>query len=293
MTPLNIPEQTPLYRAIHDKRYNRQNLIKEIEEITGRKLIIYISNIHHYAGHIDRDDIAPFGDLLSGFKNEDIDLFIHSPGGDIDTSEKIVYMCRSKSKSFRVIVPECAKSAATLIALSADSIVMSYTSELGPIDPQITITTADGKLINRPAQSFLDGLQSIKEETAKEGVLSPVYFPLLAHLDPALIDFCNKTKDRAKQFAIKWLKNYMCKDDEKKAQKIADELSNVKKYLSHGMVIDSKEAKKIGLSIEELEPESDLWKALWGLYCKYLVDMSYDKLVKVFESSRVSISYPG
>ena len=70
-------------------------------------------------------------------ENIGLDLLLQSPGGDIDKAENIVYMCRNRFSSFRVIVPESAKSAATLIALAADSIIMGYTSELGPIDPQI------------------------------------------------------------------------------------------------------------------------------------------------------------
>jgi ClpP class serine protease len=38
-----------------------------------------------------------------------------------------------------VIVPKMAKSAATMVCLGADSIGMSRTSELGPIDPQIKV----------------------------------------------------------------------------------------------------------------------------------------------------------
>jgi ClpP class serine protease len=72
-----------------------------------------------------------------------INLLIHSPGGDGTIAEKIVEMCRSylsgANQKLRVIVPNLAKSAATILALGADDILMGHVSELGPIDPQIPI----------------------------------------------------------------------------------------------------------------------------------------------------------
>ncbi len=188
-----------------------------------------------------------------------------------------------------MIIPECAKSAATLIALGADSIVMGYTSELGPIDPQITVTTASGREMQRPANSFLDGLEEIKRSVNEEGRLSPVYFPLLEHLDPALIDYCKKSLDRSKKFAIKWLSQYMFKNDPKKAEEVTEKLVDTKKYLSHGIVIDHNEAEhEIKLKVEFIEKTDKLWQAIWRLHCDYLVDIDEKKLLKLFESKDIS-----
>ena len=285
-----IPEQTPLFRAIQSERYARQEEIRNIEKITKRRLIVYITNIRHPAGGINRDDIPPFADILHDIENVDVDLMIHSAGGDIDVAEKIVYMCRKKAKGLRVVVPECAKSAATLIALAAEVIVMGYTSELGPIDPQIIITTPDGKTISRPAKSFLDGLDKIRKEVEEQGKLPVIYYPLLSQLDPALIDFCDKVIERSKQFAFKWLSKYMCKHNQAKAKEIAERLSDVNTYLTHGTVIDNDEAKQLGLKVEVLEPKNSLWEHFWRLYCKYEISIRTHKLLKIFESSKVSIS---
>ncbi len=290
---MEIPSQSPLYRSIQKDRYSRQDKINDIENSTGRKLITYTTNMNHPWGFINRDDIAPFADLLQMLENVDLDLLIQSPGGDIDIAEKIIYMCRSSSKSFRVIVPESAKSAATLIALGSDSIVMGYTSELGPIDPQVTVTTASGKQIQRPAQSFLDGLDEIKQSVVKEGSLSPVYFPLLEHLDPALIDYCNKSIERSKTFAEKWLEKHMFKDNHSKAKDVAKKLADTQKYLSHGIVIDANEAaNEIGLKVDIIAKDDTLWQSIWRLYCDYIIDIAQRNYLKIFESKDISIPIP-
>lgn len=293
MNPIDLPQQTPLYHALQKERYARQELLQDIERETRRDLIVYIANLQHLGGAIDRNDIMAFGDLLEGKTgaNTDLDLLLQSPGGDIDVAEKIVYMCRDRSRSFRVIVAESAKSAATLIALAADEIIMGYTSELGPIDPQITVDiTPEGMPDSRPAHSFLDGLEAIRQEVEEaKGKLSPVYFPLLQQLDPALIDFCKKAISRSRQFAEKWLKKSQCKDNPEKAKEIAEKLSDPKRYLLHGTVIDHKEALDLGLCVKYLAPDDHLWQAIWRLYCAYEMDMRHAKLAKIFESANVSL----
>ncbi len=292
MSPIDLPDYSPLFYAQEKGRYFRHDFIRKIEAETGRSLIVYFSDVRHPAGSIDRDDIAPFGDLLEK-AGEDLDLLIHSAGGDIDAAEKIVYMCRSRAKTFRAIVPEYAKSAATLIALAADCILMGYASELGPIDPQIVITTPEGRSVQRPAQSFLDGLEDIKKKVKDEGELSPVYYPPLSQLDPALLDYCNKAIKRSREFAVKWLKKHMCADSPPKAEQIADRLLDVGRYLSHGIVIDHTEAGEIGLKVEYLPPDNQLWRALWILHCVYQADLrtAHGDTVKFFESARVSIRF--
>lgn len=286
---LKNPPQSPLFFAVEKDRYSRQRLIKDIQEQTQRTLIVYIGSFDHPEGSIGGSDVLGFGDLLQDLSDADIDLLLHTPGGDIDVAEKLVYMCWSRAKSLRVIVPNSAKSAGTLIALAADSIVMSDSSDLGPIDPQVETISGTGEPIMRPASSFLDGLEAIMKEAAKAGTLSPAYFPLLSQLDPALIDFCRKAIARSERFARKWLNAHQCNADPKKALKIARALVNTKRYLSHGTVIDWREAKAIGLIVEYIRPDDTMWRAIWGLYCMYEIDMRDKAMAKIFESERVSI----
>lgn len=73
-------------------------------------------------------------DLSKGFA-----LLLSSPGGSGLAAERIINLCRSYSGSgdYQVIVPGKAKSAATMICLGASNVIMSETSELGSIDPQM------------------------------------------------------------------------------------------------------------------------------------------------------------
>ncbi|HVX34300.1 MAG TPA: hypothetical protein VHA80_14280 [Solirubrobacterales bacterium] len=234
-------------------------------------------------------DIPPFVDLLHDVETgSDVDLLLQTPGGDVDQAERIVLMCRKRvgDGTFRVLVPDSAKSAGTLIAIAADEIVMGEPSELGPIDPQISVTTANGELMTRPAQSILDGLQEIVDSA--EDQLSPAYFPLLDKLDPALIDFCKKALKRSEQFAERFLSAHMLAGDTDKAKEVAHELNAVEKHLSHGAVIDADRALAMGLKVKALPPGDDLWDALWRLYVDLRVALPSPQS-RIFEGRKTSL----
>ena len=132
--------RTPLFEANNAERYQRQTVIKDIQAHTRRRLICYVSGRDCM---IDESDTMPFVDLLHNVPpGEDVDLLLHTAGGNIDAAEKLIRMVRSKvdSAALRIIVPDFAKSAGTLMVLGADSVVMSDMSELGPIDPQMPLS---------------------------------------------------------------------------------------------------------------------------------------------------------
>lgn len=282
-------QNQPLYHAVHRDRYERQALIREIEKVTGRRLIVYVSNLNHHDSSITRDDIAPFYELVAGLdRDSDVDLMIQSPGGDPNAAEIIVHTLFSRTKHLRVVVPQAAKSAATLVTLAADEILMSDTSELGPIDPQITIPTSYG-LAFRPAQAFLNGLEMIKKEHSDGQALNPAYFPFLKGVDAALIDYCYKSIEHSKRLAVKWLTRAMYKNQPNEAARIAEELINIDKYPNHGQVIHYQDGLRIGLKITYKSFDDPIWRSFWRLYVNYIVAMKEQATVKVFENSHSSV----
>lgn len=288
--PLLVPQQTPYFHAIERDRYSRQAQIRTIEEATGRRLICYVSTPW---GEITRDIVPVFGDLLDDLqKGDDLDLLLNTAGGDIDAAEKIVMMCRARCDGFRIIVPESAKSAGTMMACAADSVVMGYASELGPIDPQIRVPDASGQWISRPAHSFLSGLESIKKAAVEESGLSPAYFPLLDKLDPALLDFCVKSIIRARGFAEKWLQRYQLAGQTEKAKALAASLGDVEKFPSHGAAIDARPGRRDGLHRSRSSSQTiHSGKRFWRLFAEYDLVLRANQLTHIFESRKASIPW--
>jgi ClpP class serine protease len=63
-------------------------------------------------------------EAVSNVEEREVDLILHSPGGSAEAAESIVEYLRTRFDRVRVIVPVAAMSAATMMALSADEIVM-------------------------------------------------------------------------------------------------------------------------------------------------------------------------
>ena len=300
----------------------RQELIKKFESESKKKdrkehkLIVYIARMGHprNANPINPDDIAPIGSILQSFSGADvIDLIIHSPGGDGNTAEKIVDMCRSylpTKGQFKVIVPNKAKSAATLIALGADEIIMGYSSELGPIDAQIPVNVS-GVVQYISAQSFIDARNDLIKNT-HEAIDNKkpyqAYLQLLTTIDVAFVKECERAMNFARNVGSRFLSRYMLgsmknkKEREDLALKIADTLSSAQTYLSHGRMITAKDIASHGvlkkLKIENLDQTNVLWNIIWEIYMRSEVYLSINSnpqqiKAKLFESADSSLIAAG
>jgi hypothetical protein len=238
-----------------------------------------------------RQDAPLLEDLLRGTSDSDTGyLMLTSPGGDPNAAEKLVLMFRERfSKNFYVIVPDYAKSAATLVALGSDKIFMGYLAELGPIDPQIQTGPLPGSSL--PARAFIDGLEYIRERVKKDGDPPAMYYPMLNQIQPQLIAISESAIEDSRKTAEKLLKKYMLKDDHRHAELVAEWLSDGKTYKPHGKVIDLREAREVlKLNVDRLDEHSALWSDIWQLYLRSAHFLQTTGVAKLFESERSSLN---
>jgi ClpP class serine protease len=69
--------------------------------------------------------------------DQPIDLILHTPGGLVLAAEQIAHALIEHRGKVTVFVPHYAMSGGTLLALTADEVVMDQNAVLGPVDPQI------------------------------------------------------------------------------------------------------------------------------------------------------------
>src|SRR3989304_2645820 len=274
----------------NDFQLHRKPLIQNLQRLLNAKVITYTASLYHPIPMIMNQDIPLFEDLLRSTAGADEGyLIINSHGGDGNVAEKMITMCRQRfSKSFKVIVPNFAKSAATMIALGSDKILMGYLAELGPIDPQLG-NPFTGSLI--PARSFIDGLEMIRHYIKERGDPVQMYLPMLSQIKPEIIAQCQSVIDGSCEFAEKWLRTCMLKDKPEQAKQVAQWLSQGVKYKSHGKVIDYNEAREVlKLNVEKIDHSSELWNNIWELYCRSVLFLQQQNAAKLFESETVSLT---
>jgi ClpP class serine protease len=160
-----------------DQLKKRQTLLTQIDDAFTKKYraknrtMTYLFRFGHPRAMMTSSDITTLEATLASISGADqINLLLQSPGGDGTIVEKMVEMCRAHlsgtKPKFRVIVPNIAKSAATVMALGADSIVMGYCSELGPIDPQVQIAVS-GTIQYVSAFAFVDSRDKLMAQIAE------------------------------------------------------------------------------------------------------------------------------
>jgi hypothetical protein len=94
--------------------------------------------------------------------------------------------------------------------------------------------------------------------------------PIVAQLDPLVINMCYRSLHIAEQYGREILKDGMFKtvtDAGKKAEETIHTL--VWEYPEHGFAISSQEAKRLGLNVEDAEQFGE-WERIWGLHMQLL-----------------------
>ena len=206
-------------------------------------------------------------EVLSQIDGEqDISLILNSPGGSIELAFWITKAIREKCRYLNVIVPDSAKSAATLIALAADKIMLGQLGELGPLDPQMPDPTGIG--LRSPLQ-IVKGLEFLRNyyletfdvtvfflldrasmdvtRTMDQAVqlLSPIADSLYRSIDYRELGEASRDLAVSEAYANEAMRRWSPLE-EGVAVSIVRQL--VWEYPDHGHIIDVEEANRIGWS---------------------------------------------
>ena len=165
-----------------------------------------------------------------------------------------------------MIVPNAAKSAATLIALAADRILLGQLGELGPLDPQMPDPGGTGPrsplqivkgldfLRNYYLEAFdvtvlflLDraGMDVPRTMDRATALLSPVAESLYRSIDYRELGEASRGLAVSEAYATEVMRRWSPLEEEL-AETIVRQL--VWEYPDHGHIIDVEEANRIGLS---------------------------------------------
>ena len=258
--------------APHQKR---RDLITEIGRLRQSQVITYFLGDRYGAqAQISEDQVRILYDHLQARPDDKrIDLFLYSIGGQIEIPWRIVSMFREFTGEFSVLIPYKAMSAATMISLGADEIVLGRKGELGPIDPQLTMQRSqkDGPLVQEQlavedVMSYLRFLRDKASLTDQAALAGPV-LALTSKLDPQVLGSVNRVHSHIRMVARKLLTSRGVQQipDEQRIQAIIETLAE--RTYQHGHAIGRKEAEEVGLKI--VRPDAVLETAMWNLYLAY------------------------
>ena len=275
----------------------RRRKMQDIASLTERPLIVYAANFLNNpspATSIDRNDKEGFREVVRDLDAREIDVLLHSPGGQPEAAEAVVKLLRSKKRHIRFIIPNLAQSAATMLALAGDEILMDTDAELGPIDPQFIIPKADGTVTVAPAQAIIDQFDAIEKKISKNPEFLPPWIPILQMYAPALYQQARNALDLSKELVKQWLAEYMLADESKNKRArlvagVARYLSDHNKFKSHGRGLCPADFKRIPalapVKVTDLADARDLQNRVQGLYHAISLTFGATAAIKIFENT--------
>ena len=259
-----MPRQSPLFHALNAERYSRQSLIEAYEAEFDCALVVMIDAIFP-------ESITLFEELIFDANPEqDLHLLLHSPGGDGETAVRLVRSAQSRCKKLTVIVPDQAKSAATLLALGAHHILMGPTSDLGPVDPQLRIRSQVRGERMVAAKDLLTAYQQAMEAVAANPGTYPIQANLLADIDALILQTAQSAMNRTDQLMRESIKSNTDRQDDD-VESLISRLKSplIEERSSHSAVFGASDASAAGLPVIEVNPADRQWQLIWRLWTKY------------------------
>lgn len=260
----------------------RLNLIKELEEVRGSRVICYVTGDRAKLETKIGMDVFPFFyDVCARIGQSDrVDLFLYSTGGSTMAAWGLVNLIREFFEGFTVLLPFKAHSSATLLALGANEIVMSRAAQLSPIDPSVNspynpILQVEGSAPEVLPVSVEDviGFMDLVRNEAKiggEDNLTRLVETLAKDVRPMALGSVYRAKEQIRMLAKKLLSFHM--DSSQESQIDATVSSLTKDLYSHDYLIGRKEAKGL-LGLKVGSCSDDLEKKMMTLFQAYAEDL--------------------
>ena len=226
-----------------------QPVIDRLSAALGEPVFTYWNSTK---GAICQNDVAGLYALLrSTGMLERLSLFIKSDGGSGQAALRMVNLLRRYVKHLTVLAPLECQSAATMLALGADRIIMGPLAHLSAVDTSLTHDLSPIDRDNDRVSVSNDELLRVIRlwtEQAKDSTKNP-YEALFPYVHPLVIGAVDRSSALSTRICEEIL-SYHMKDQER-----AREISNILNsgYPSHNYPITLREAHRIGLKVEPME----------------------------------------
>jgi hypothetical protein len=301
-----------------DLQNELKRLVHEYNNAKGTYLLIYAVDFEKARQGVSIDltmnDYHIIHEILRKNERTKIDLYIETPGGSGEAAEEIVNYLHSKFDSVDFIIAGEAKSAGTLMAMSADEIYMTDSGSLGPIDAQVRI----GRSVVS-AFDYVNWVEEKRQEVAEGIPLNAVDAAMIAQISPG--EYMGAF--HAQQFAVdklkEWLPKYKFKHwketetrkvpvtDEMKmvrAEEIANIMIDHSAWRSHGKSLKISDLNGIGLRINTFNENEQLKeivyrikiviKLLFGSSTNYKIFFTEDEVIlqNVINQRPISANQP-
>ena len=258
----------------------KQKYLDEISKCTGRNVISY------YSGWLQKptaSDVSINDKDMNAFmeavykldKSKGADLILHTPGGDIAATEKIInYLHSIFNNDIRAIVPQMAMSAGSMIAVSCKEIMMGKQSCLGPFDPQIGGVAC---------QSVLKEFEKAKEDIRTNPHALGLWQVIFSKYNPTFLVTCEQAIELSNDLADDILSRTIAEKGKRKD--IMKAFNNNDATKVHSRHISKEQCKAVGLKIIDMEENQHLQDMILSLHHCYMIYLEQTIVTKIVENN--------
>lgn len=229
-----------------------------LEALRGRPALLYYATLNDETVDVLYQCLRRLG------PTERLDLVLCTTGGFVTTTRRIALLLREYARQLTILVPYRARSAGTLLCLSADELVLTPLSELSPLDPCISAVdgppNAQGMISAADIRAFRDMSEDWFGVTREEDRLQVLALIAQRFFPTSLSTFYRS--DRLIREVARELLRYQLPGQDAEAQRIADQLAGG--YHSHDYGITRSEARALGLRVHHASAREEV--LLWELW---------------------------
>lgn len=287
-----------------DLQNELKSLIHKYNELRNTYLFVYAVDFEKMGipgldSSISSSDYQFIHEILRKVESENLDFYIETPGGSGTAAEDIVSFLHNKFQNVNFLIAGEAKSAGTIMAMSADEIFMTDSGSLGPIDAQIRI--------GRSTVSAFDYINWINERRTdiQRGIpLNPVDATMIAQITPGelegAVNALNFAIDKLKEWLPKYkFKNWTQTETRNKlvteefkiqrANEIATAMANHKLWRDHGKSLKISDLERLGLKINKVEDNPDLEDIVYRIKIVIMLLFSSSNHYKIYTTADESL----
>jgi ClpP class serine protease len=228
-------------------------ILSALEESTGFTIVPILYSPRRYINARSIDSIYTVLRELGIVDKLAVVLF--SGGGDIDEAYILATYLQDLARERLVFyIPRYAKSAATLLALAGDEVVLLPVAELGPVDPVIYDSRGDRYI---PLQSILEILDLLSQR----GLTSELAKAILEKIPVVELGDYKRAVEHNAELCGRVLAKRMHRENPEKAREIASKLVS---YKQHSAAITLKDLVDLGVKAREATRQEAEY--LWRLH---------------------------
>jgi len=204
----------------------------------------------------DNDVMALSAILEARGPQERVALLVKSDGGSGMAALRLVHLLRRYAKRLTVIAPLNCASAATMLALGADTIQMGPLSYLTAVDTSLEHDLSPLDHTNQlvpVSNDEVDRVIRLWREIVRRGDGVNPYQELYKYVHPLVIGALDRASSLSLMLCREILGYHM--KDSRKAERIARRLNS--SYPAHQYPITSREARRLGLKVQEIPAQLD------------------------------------